>query len=443
MTQDFTTGSVPRQLYRFSLPILLTNFLQMLMPLISSLWVGNLLGSAAFATVTIATTVVTLVLAFVIGMNNATLTIFAQLKGRNEPSEIRTYLSTFVVILLLLSLLTAVAGYALVRPLLQILNVPDAILGTAVQYLRISFLGILFLVGYNFIGSVLRAFGDSRTQLRFVLVATALNAALAPLLIVGLGLDVAGAAYATVLAQAAAFLYSLGWLKRKFGQLSFELQRPRLSQARKILELGIPSGAQMIVIYAGMTVILAIVNTFGESVVAGFGAAQRLDTLILLPAIALGIAVNAMAAQNIGNGNWQRVARITRVGIGFNLGVMLAITGILFVFAEPLVRLFIQEPHSVAFGSSYLKIIALFYPFIGLNFILNGVVRGSGAMLQVLLLNIVSLWLLRVPLTYAATSLFGESGVALGMGLSFLISCLFSAAYYRWGGWRSKRLFAP
>lgn len=443
MARDFTKGPIYRQLFRFSLPILLTNFLQMLMPLISSLWVGNLLGGAAFGAVTIGTLVMTLVLAFVIGMNNATLTIFAQLKGRNEQGAIRGYLSTFIVILLVLSLTTGAAGYVFTERLLALLNTPESILGIAAKYIRISLLGVLFLVGYNFIGAVLRAFGDSKTPLHFVLVATILNATLTPLLIASVGMDVAGAAVATVLAQAGAFLYSLLWLNRRFGRSSFKLQLPRLAQARKILELGLPSGAQMIVIYAGMTVILSIVNTFGEGAVAGFGAAQRLDSIILLPAIALGIAVNAMAAQNIGIQQWSRVVHITKAGIVFNLGVMLAIALLLFIFAEPLVRLFIQETDSAAFGASYLRTIALFYPFIGLNFIFNGVVRSAGAMFQVLILNIISLWILRVPLTYFATSLYGPSGIALGIGISFLLSSLFSAAYYLWGGWRDMQLFTP
>lgn len=440
MTKDFTQGPIYRQLYLFSLPILAANFLQMLMPLISSLWVGNLLGSAAFAAVTIGTTVTTLVLAFVIGVNNATLTIFAQLKGGGEQGQMPSYLSAFIITMLVLALATTAAGYLFARPLLVLLNAPASVLDLAAEYLRLIFLGVAFLAGYNFIGAVLRAFGDSRTPLHFVLVATVLNAVLAPLLIAGLDLEIAGAAYAAVLAQAAAFGYSLFWLARRYGVHALELHPPRLSQARIILRLGVPSGAQMLVIYAGMTVILSIVNTFGEAVVAGFGAAQRLDNIILLPAIALGIAVNAMAAQNIGAGNRDRVARITRAGLTYALGVMLAVAAVLFVFAEPLVRLFIQDPDSVAFGRNYLRTIALFYPFIALNFIFNGVVRGAGAMVQVLVLNIISLWILRVPLTWLATSLYGESGIPLGIGVSFLLSALFAAGYYAWGGWRRGRL---
>lgn len=441
MKRDFTQGSIPRQLFLFSLPILMTNLLQAAILLINGLWVGNLLGSEAFAAVTVGTTVVMVVLAFVLGMNNATLTIFAQLKGADDQQGINRYLSTFSLLLLILSLAIGICGYLFSPAMLALLNTPESIANPAKIYLQVNFAGTLFLVGYNFIGTVLRAFGDSKTPLYFVLIATLLTTVLAPIFIAGFQLGVAGAAYAIVVAQAVAFIYSLMYLAKRSVQSSFRFSVPKWVEIKTILALGIPSGIQMMVIYAGMAVILSLVNSFGEEVVAGFGAAQRLDSIVLLPGVALGAAVNAMAAQNIGAQNWARVAHIAKTGVIYNTVVMLAISAVLFIFARPLVTLFIQEPDSTEFGINYLRTIALFYPFIGLNFILNGIVRGAGAMFQVLALNIISLWLLRIPLSYWMTALFGESGVALGIGLSFMLSCLFSMAYYRWGNWRNKQLF--
>lgn len=442
MTKNFTEGSISRKLYLFSFPILLASLLQAAMQLINGLWVGNLLGSAAFGAVTVGMTIMIVVLAFVLGVNNATLTIFAQLKGEGNQAAIYSYLSAFAIILTVLSIAIGASGYIFAEPLLALLNTPDSISAAANSYLTINFAGAFFLVGYNFIGTALRAFGDSKTPLYFVFLATLLTAIFSPLFIAGFNLGVAGAAYAIVLAQAIAFIYSLYYLAKRFKHHSFKLQLPKPKEAKTILELGIPSGIQMIVIYAGMTVILSLVNSLGADAVAGFGAAQRLDSIILLPAVALGTAVNAMAAQNIGAQRWRRVAQISKIGIIYNTVIMLAIATALFVWAEPLVRLFIQDEGSVSFGTSYLKTIAFFYPFIGLNFIFNGVVRGAGAMFQVLVLNIISLWVLRVPLAYWATSRYGDVGVALGIGMSFFISCMFSMAYYRWGRWRSKKLFS-
>lgn len=410
------------------------------MQLINGLWVGNLLGSSAFAAVTVGTTIMMVVLAFVLGVNNATLTVFAQLRGGGNQTAIHAYLNAFVILLVALSAIIGLLGFVFAEALLDLLNTPAAIAEAAKQYVQINFIGTFLLVGYNFIGTVLRAFGDSKTPLYFVLLATVLTTVLAPLFIAVLGMGVAGSAYALVLAQAMAFLYSLFYLRGKFRGHSFKPHLPKLIEVKTILQLSVPSGVQMIVIYAGISVILALVNSLGADAVAGFGAAQRLDSIVLLPAVALGTAVNTMAAQNIGANEWPRVERIAKVGVLYNVTIMLAIAALLFIGAEPLVSLFVQDADSVAFGASYLRTIAFFYPFIGLNFIFNGIVRSAGAMFQVLILNIISLWVLRVPLAYAATSLYGEAGVALGIGISFLISCVFSFAYYRWGGWRNKRL---
>lgn len=441
MSSDFTRGSIPRKLIAFSLPILAANLLQASMQLINGLWVGNLLGADAFAAVIIAMAVLHVVLAFVLGLNNAALTIFGQLRGANDGAGIDAALGAFALILGVLSLAIVAVGLLFADPLLALLNTPAAVLAPARSYLQVSLAGTLALVGYNFIGSLLRAFGDSRTPMYFVLLATVLAAGLVPLAIHGLGLGVTGAAWGMVLAQTAAFAWSLWHLARRSGPFAPRLRWPGWAQVRTVLELGIPSGVQMIVIYAGLTVLLSLVNTYGEGVVAGFGAAQRLDAIVLLPGLALGAAVNAMAAQNIGAGHWHRVSQVTRTGVACNLVAMTSISALLLLGAEPLVRLFLADPDSVAFGVSYLRTIAVFYPFIGLNFIFNGVVRGAGAMFQVLVLNIISLWLLRVPLAYLLADLYGAEGIALGIGLSFLLSSLVAAAYYRWGGWRRRALF--
>ncbi len=402
---------------------------------------GNLLGSAAFGAVTVGTILMMVVLAFVMGVNQATLTIFAQLRGRGDTGAIRAYLSTFVIILAALAVLIGWAGYAWADELLVLLNTPPAIIDEARIYLQITFASTLLLVGYNFISSVLRAFGDSRTPLYFVLLATVLITLLSPLFMGLFQWGITGAALAFVAAQGGAFLYSLLHLARKFPGHGFRLQRPRWVEVQTIMRLGVPSGAQMVVIHAGTTVILSLVNSLGAHAVAGFGAAQRLDHLILLPAVALGTAITAMAGQNIGAGHWPRISQITRAGIIYTTSIMLLLATVLYIWAQPLVLLFIQDEASVDFGTRYLRTVAFFYPFIGLNFVFNSVVRGAGAMFAVLVLNIISLWILRVPLAYGATALIGDNGVALGIGISFVISSLFSLGYYRWGGWRNRVLF--
>ena len=419
---------------------MLANLLQTSFQLVDSLWIGNLLGTEALAAVSVSAVIVFTALSFVIGMNNAALAILSQQKGRRDEAGLERYLNAFVVILFLLAVVLSVAGYLLSGTLLEVLGTPEAILDQAREYLQVTFLGILFLFGYNFISTVLRALGDSRTPMRFVLVAVLLNAVLDPLFILAWGIR--GAALATVLSQGIAFGYGLLHVTRRRLAPFRRPSLPAWSEVRTILNLGIPAGLQMAVIAAGSAAIMSVVTGFGAAVVGGFGAAQRIDSLIMLPAQALGIAVSSMAGQNIGSRNWDRVGRISRVGVAYNLAIMVAVALVVVLLARPAVSLFLRDPEAVEFGTSYLRVVALCYPFLGVNFVLNGVVRAAGAMYQVLALNFISFWVLRFPLTWLFARWFGESGIALGMGASFIVSSAVAYLYFRFGRWREKELFA-
>lgn len=439
--QDFTTGPIGKQLLVFSFPILLTNLLQVSYQFIDSLWVGNLLGADALGAVALSSTVIFTVLSFIIGVNNATLTILSQLKGKDDQQRLRSFVNAFVVVMGGVSLILGVMGFVFAKNILVFLGTPATMLDEAVSYLRINFLGILFLFGYNFIGTVFRALGNSKTPLRFVMMAVMLNTILDPLFIYVIDWGIEGAALATIVSQGAAFVYGL---TVSISRRMIPFSKPRLpkkEEASLILRQGIPAGLQMTVISAGMAAIMSVVTQFGGDVVAGFGAAQRLDSIIMLPAHALGTAVNSMAGQNIAVKKWDRVRQITIYATLLNLGAMLLAALLIFIFARWGIRMFIQDAGAVAFGTEYVKIVAFFYPFLGFNFVWNGVVRASGAMFQVLVLNIISFWVLRYPLTYLFAQFFAEKGIGYGIGTSFVISSLLAFGYYKFGKWRERELF--
>jgi putative MATE family efflux protein len=437
---DFTEGNIMRQMIAFSLPIFLTNVLQTSYQFIDSLWVGNLLGSDALASVSVSATIVFTMLSFIIGMNGATLTILAQRRGARDEEGMKESLNAFVVVFALLSVGIGIVGYFLSPYILMLIQTPAAIYELATQYLQINFIGIVFLFGYNFIGTVLRALGDSRTPIRFVFMAVILNAILDPLFIAYFDMGVAGAAIATILSQGFSFIYALIYTKRT-GKIPF--MRPHIPSkmyAAAIFKLGIPAGLQMMVISGGMMAIMSVVNEFGEDVVAGFGASQRMDNLIMLPIVTLGSAINSMAGQNIGAGKWERVSGIARSGITLIVSLSLAIAVLVYISAPWLLGLFVDNPNSIAFGTMYLTTVCFFYPFLGINFVLNGIIRGAGGMMQILILNFISFWVLRYPLTALFSEWTGEQGIAYGMGTSFIISALFAGAYYRFGRWREIRV---
>lgn len=438
---DFTEGNLLKQIMFFSGPIMAANLLQASYQFADSLWVGNLLGTKALGSVAISATLIFTVLSFVIGLNNAALTILSQQKGRNDEAGLARYLNAFVVTLSVIAVIMGVLGIVFAEHLLRLLGTPKQMMQDAALYLRINFLGILFLIGYNFISTVLRALGDSRTPLRFIGLAVILNIVLDPLFISGFGMGVAGAALATVLSQGLAFGYGVYHLVSKRLVPFPKIHVPAKQDVGLILNLGIPSGLQMAVISAGIAAIMSVVASFGEPVVAGFGAAQRLDALLMIPAQALGVAASSMAGQNIGAGNWLRIRQLAVYSVLYNFIIMMAI-GLLIRFLAPYaIGLFLEPGVAADFGTGYLQTIGLFYPFLGINFVLNGIVRASGAMYQVLALNVISLWLLRYPFAAVFSGWYGSDGIAYGMGASFLASSLFAFGYYCWGGWRKKELF--
>ena len=433
---DFTKGPIMRKMILFSWPIFLTNLLQSSYQLIDAIWVGNLLGPNALGALTISATVVFTILSFIIGLNGATLTVISQRRGADDEEGLKSSLNAFVFVLGTLALLLGLIGFLFSGHILRFMGTPDDILPLAQSYLQINFIGILFLFGYNFIGTVLRALGDSKTPIRFIIIAVLLNIVLDPLFIHVFQWGIEGAAYATIISQGTAFLYGLFYSIYK---ADVPFQVPRLPERRYFIvlfKLGLPAGLSMMAISAGILAIMTVVTGYGEEVVAGFGAAQRLDSLIMLPALTLGSAVNSMAGQNIGAQLWERVNEIAKQAIILISIVSITISTVIFLGAEQLVRLFVQDAATVQFGAMYVKTIAFFYPFLGVNFVLNGIARAAGAMVPILILNIISFWILRFPLTAIFSKWLGENGIALGMGLSFVISSVVASIYYFRGNWR-------
>ncbi len=438
---DFTEGSIMKKMIFFSWPIFFGNLLQSSYQIIDSLWVGNLLGAEALGAIAISSTVIFTVLSFIIGINGATLTVLSQRKGQKDEEGLKASLNTFVFVLGSLAIIMGVVGFFLAPYILRFMGTPDTIMPMALSYLQINLIGIVLLFGYNFIGTVLRALGDSKTPLRFIMMAVALNAVLDPLFIYVLDLGINGAAYATIVSQGSAFIFGLLYSILKRG-VPFSIPfLPPLEEFKRVFKLGLPSGLSMMAISAGVLAIMTVVTAFGDTVVAGYGAAQRIDSLIMLPALTLGSAINSMAGQNIGARKWERVGDIAKSGMILILVVTITISLFVFLSAEYLMRMFVDDQATIEFGTVYLQWVAFFYPFLGINFVLNGIVRAAGAMFQVLVLNILSFWILRFPLAWFFSSWLGAEGIALGIGVSFIISSLFAVGYYRFGKWRKIDLF--
>src|SRR5690348_5202040 len=312
--RDLTQGSIGPTLLKFALPTLASSIIQSLNGTVNAIWVGRFLGEDALAATSNANMVMFLLISFVFGFGMAATILVGQAFGRKDVEQARRVVGTTAGSFLLITILVAVAGWFLCPAILRLLGTPAEATPLALAYLRVIFLAMPALLLLTMLMMTLRGAGDSLTPLWFMLVAVVLDSGLNPVFIRGLGpapaLGIAGSATATLIANYTAlvalliFIYARDLpLRLKGRELGFLLPNPAI--AKTIIVKGFPMGIQMIVISVSALALIGLVNGHGVDTAAAFGVALQLWTYVQMPAMALGAAVSAMVAQNIGAGRWE------------------------------------------------------------------------------------------------------------------------------------------
>lgn len=449
-THALTEGAIARTLALFALPMLAGNVLQSLNGSVNAVWIGHYLGEAALNASSIANTVLFLLIALVFGIGMAATILVGQAVGANNLDLARRVVGTGATFFVAGSLLIAVAGYASAPTLLDWMRTPPDALPFATAYLRVIFVAIPVIFANVFVTMVLRGAGDSRTPMRFLALAVGLDIALNPLLIFGVGplpaLGIAGSAWATLCANLISLTALLTHLARsrhflllRGAQLAW--LRPQRALLATLVRKGLPMGLQMIVMSGSAIVMMSLVNRFGSQTAAAFGAAMQLWNYIQMPAMAVGMAVSSMAAQNVGAGRMDRLDRIAGAGVAFSLlltGVLILVT---WWFSRYALGLFLPDDgDALAIGRHLHGIAVWSFLFFGISMVLMGVVRSTGAVLVPLAVLFVSLWLVRIPFAVALLDRWQAEAIWWSFPLGSIVSVLLAAAYYRWGGWRGARM---
>lgn len=445
---NFTEGSIPRHLLMFSWPMFAGNVLQAFYNLVDSVWVGRYVGPGGLGAVSVSFPIIFALVALVMGITMATTTLVSQYHGARRSDMVQRVSGNSMLLLLYLGTLTAVVGIVVQRPLLELINTPVEIIDMASSYLGIFLLGLPFMFIYNVVGAILRGLGDSRTPLRFLVYATVINIVLDPILIAGLGpipaMGVGGAALATIIAQAVAAYISVVYLLRT-DMLKFTGWGVEWALAKTTFRIGIPAGLQQTLVSLSIIAVSSIVNQYGADVVAGFGAATRLEQFAFLPAMSVGLAVSALVGQNIGAGRQDRVGQIVLWSSILGGGITGAVSLIVYLFPTPLLALFTTDSQVLAYGAEYLRILALAYIPFSLMFTLGGVMRGAGDTTANMLITLGTLWLVRVPLAWYLSSAvgLGVRGVWWAMMISPVSGSVLNYLYYRTGRWKLKAVVRP
>ncbi|NLJ84934.1 MAG: MATE family efflux transporter [Firmicutes bacterium] len=445
---DFTEGSIPKHLVMFSIPMLLGNLLQALYNTVDSIWVGRFLGPHALAAVSVGFPVIFALIALVNGVTMATTILVSQYFGARQQERLVKTVTNSLILLVALGLIISVIGVVFRRPLLELINTPPEIIDMASEYLAIYMAGLVGMFLYNVASAILRGLGDSRTPLRFLAYATFLNIVLDPLLIFGLGpippMGVAGVALATVIAQGMSAVISLRYLYLKSGLLHYEPGMFRLDWELTSLtfRVGLPAGIQQVLVSLSSVVVNSIVNSFGATVIAGFGAASRLDQFAFMPSMTMGMAVSALVGQNLGAGKSERVSETVRWSAILSSSITAIVSAIAILRPDILMVLFTKDEAVLAQGALYLRYVSLSYIPMALMFTIGGVMRGAGDTVATMLLTLVSLWLFRVPLAKYLSSIpeLGVGGVWLGIAMGSVAGFLLNFGYYKTGRWKRRVL---
>jgi putative MATE family efflux protein len=307
--------------------------------------------------------------------------------------------------------------------------------------------------GYNGIAAILRGMGDSTTPLYFLILATLLNIVLDLLFIVKFGLGIEGAALATIIAQGIAFMAAVFYLNRNHELIRFNIKEFSFDWGifRQSLRIGLPTGLQQAFVALGMMALMRIVNGFGTSVVAGYTAAGRLDSLAVIPSMVFSQALATFVGQNIGAGKIERVRRGLARTLLMSSTVAVLVTILIIIFKYPLMSLFTKDEEVIQIGGRYLTVVTSFYLLFTGMFAYGGVMRGAGDTLVPMFLTLFSLWIIRIPtavfLSQETIPLFGLTVHGAGMGAQGIwwsiptgwgIGLLLSLLYYRTGRWKTK-----
>ena len=450
---DLTQGPIGKTLLTFALPTLASSILQSLNGTINAIWVGRFLGEDALAATSNANMIMFLLMAFVFGFGMAATVLIGQAFGRRDFDGARRVVGTAVGFFVFVAVGLAIAGWIFAPALLKLLATPAGAAPLALAYLRVIFIAIPAILILVVLMMGMRGAGDSMTPLWFMIVAVVLDSGLNPVFILGLGpapkLGIAGSATATVIANFGALIGLIAYIYAR--DLPLRLRGSELrylfcnwSLLKTIVVKGIPMGLQMIVISGSALALIGLVNREGVDTTAAFGVAMQLWTYLQMPAMALGAAVSAMVAQNIGAGKWDRVSAITRSGVTYALLITGVLVVLLAIADKPALALFLGE-HSPALPiARHIQLLATWsFLLFGVTLVLFGTVRANGAVVGPLIILAIGLVPIRLGFAFGAYSWLKADSLWLSFPVSSLANMLMGIGFYLHGGWKKARMEIP
>lgn len=433
MDHYLTKDSPSKAISRFALPMVVGSLFQQIYTLVDSAVVGKYVGEAALASIGASFALTTIFICIGVGGGAGASVLIARYFGSRDYKRMKTAIFTAIIGFLVLSLGLSAFGLIFSKDLMGLLQTPEEILDMAVLYLNIYFYGLPFLFMYNIISALYQALGESKIPLYFLIFSSVLNVILDVYFVRDLGFGLAGAAYATLLAQGLSAVLSFFVFLRKIKTIKTE--RTKIFDKREfalVSKLALPSIVQQSTITIGQLLVQSVVNSFGVEILAGFSAAMRVESLIIVPITSLGNALSSYTSQNVGAEKLDRLEKGLRASL-IMVGIYsLLVFSLLKINSTSIIAFFMNESSSnlaIDTGMAYLNFIGFFFILVGSKHCIDGVLRGLGDVRVFTFANIVNLFI-RVSLSMTLAHKIGIGMVWYAVPLGWLANLLISSLYY-------------
>lgn len=435
---DMTTGPIMKLIVLFAIPMVIGNILQQLYSTADTFIIGNFCGPASIAAVGTSSQPLEVFMCVFMGIGTGVSILVSIYTGADDLEKLGNTVRTAVTFTYMAALPLTVLGIIISPAILRIMQVPADTWSLAVTYIRIVFLGFLGIMGYNMNAGILRGLGDSAASLLFLVISTIANIILDVVFIALLGMDVAGAALGTIIAMYLSWASSIIYIKKKYPELPFTVLPGSLKRESlvKILKTGLPLGFNNSVYTVGHIMMQSLINTQGSYFMAGASITGRIMGLSSIAITSFAAAMSTFAGQNFGAENYARLRKGGRIVPLYSGLITMGLGVIMYIFAEPLIRLFTKDPQTVRFA---LLCISLQLPFQWCYCVLNTILNlsnGIGGVKYSTMINVLMLWAVRIPSAFLINRFYDGHYVTFGVSISFIFGMIAALTFFRSERWR-------
>ena len=435
---DMTQGTIWKQLIYFAFPLLIGNLFQQLYNTVDSVVVGNFVSTEALAAVGSVTPIINMLVGFFSGLATGAGVVISQFFGAKNGQMLHKAVHTTLLMTVGLGVIFTFIGIFMTPLMLNLMSTPADVFDGAALYLRIYFGGVLGLMLYNMVSGILRAVGDSKRPLYFLILSSLLNVVLDLAFVLIFHWGIAGVAIATIIAQFISAFLLLVVLARSDEDYKLVLRDLKMDTEilKRIVRIGLPAGLQMAVTSFSNVFVQSYINRFGSACMAGWTSYSKIDQFVLLPMQSLSLSATTFVGQNLGAGNLSRAKKGTRVSMAISVAITAVLTVLLIAFSSQLLMLFNQDENVLYYGNIFIRYLAPFYVICCINQIFAGSLRGAGDATGPMIIMLLSFVVFRQIYLFVGSQFF-DSIIFVGLGYpaGWLVCSVFMAIHYFRGRW--------